>query len=213
MMKSVKLFLVGVLIVGAPGLSLAATGNATFTVSATVPAPTSVSINAVSINATGTPVLTPVTGTALSLDPLAFSAVNQIYLPDHYFAINVGAAGGSAASTVVTLSYTEGSNPNNVAGGSTFGLGWKTVGTFAKELGTTETILTGHGTNGKKLIKDLSGETVTAAELGSGTFRLYLGIVTDNSAGAPVPPGAQTFSNSDKPGSYTGSLLVSATVS
>ncbi|MBF0489548.1 MAG: hypothetical protein HQL15_02885 [Candidatus Omnitrophica bacterium] len=211
MNKIMRMFLTGVFLLGSTGMLMAATGSSTFTVSATVPAPTSVSISAASVNAVGTPVFTPVAGTALSLDPLTFSAANQIYTADHYFAINVGAAGGSAASTVVTLSYTEGANPNNVAGGSTFGLGWKTVGTFAKEFGATETSLTAHGTNGKKLLKDLSGETVTAAELGSGTFRLYLGLET-NPLAVGEPAGAQTFTNSDKPGSYTGSLVISATV-
>lgn len=211
MKKTMSVFLAAGLILGFAGVLMAATGSQTYTVSTTVPSPSSVSITAVSITAGVNPVNTPVTGTALSLDPLTFDTVNQIYLSNHYFAISAGPAGG-AGSTSVSLSYAEGANPNNVAGGSTFGLGWKTVGTFMKVVGSTETPLSGHGgSSGKKMLKDVTAETVTTAELGTGTFKLYVGIQTNPSA-LGEPAGSQVFSAVDKPGIYSGSLVVSATV-
>lgn len=190
------------------GSAFAATGSQTYTVSATVPAASGVSITASSVNST-TNVFTTVNGTSLSFDPLTFDTTNHIFIPDHYFAIGVGPANG-AGSTDVTLSYTEGANPNNATGGSGHGLGWKTVATFVKLAGTTETPLTSHGP--KKLLKSLSGEHITAAELGTGSLRIYLGIETNPTA-AGEPAGAEVISAADKTGSYTGSLVISATVS
>jgi hypothetical protein len=206
-MKAIKsLFTAGVLIYSS--VAFAATGSQTFTVSATVPAASGVSITAASVNAT-TNAFTTVNGTSLSFDPLSFDSTNHIFVPDHYFAINVGPSNG-AGSTDATISYTEGANPNNVTGGSGHGLGWKSVATFVKQSGTTETTLPSHGP--KKLLKDLTGEHVTSAELGTGTLRIYLGIETNPTA-AGEPAGAEVISAADRTGSYTGSLVVSATVS
>ena len=155
-----------------------------------------------------TNVFTPVSGTSLSFDPLVFDTTNNIYVPDHYFAINVGPTAGGG-STSVNLAYTEGSNPNSVIGGQ--GLGWKSVATFTKQLSGTETKLTAHGTGGKKLLKDVTAESITSTELGAGTFRMYLGVETNPTAPGE-PAGAQVISGADKPGTYTGSLVVSGTV-
>lgn len=203
-----KLFLAAVLFFGSTALVMAASGSQTYTVSATVPAASSVGFTASSVNSS-TNAFTTVNGTSLSFDPLTFDTTNHIFIPDHYFAIGVGPANG-AGSTDVTVSYTEGANPNNVSGGSGHGLGWKTVATFVKLSGTTETMLTAHGP--KKLLKDLASEHVTSAELGTATLRLYLGIETNPTA-VGEPAGAEVISAADRTGSYTGSLVISATVS
>jgi hypothetical protein len=204
MKKVMQVLLISGFLVGSTTMLMA--DVRTFTVSATVPAPTSVSITAHNVNA-ATSVWTLVPGTALSFDPLTYDLTNQIYVPNHYFVVNAGPAAGSGA-TDVTVSYTEGSNPNGAIGGH--GLGWKSVATFARVVGTTETLLASHGP--KKLLKDLAGEHITPAELGLvGTFRMYLGIEL-NPLAAGEPAGAEVFSAADRTGSYSGSLTVTATV-
>ncbi len=205
MEKAVRLLLAASLTLGAPGVVSAASLTKTFTVSATVPAPSSVSISASSINA-ATKVSTLIGGTALSFDPLIFDNTNKIWLPAHYFAIDVG-PGGGPGSTDVTVSYTEGLNPNAPG----HGLGWKTTATFMKVAGGVETPIAAHGP--KKMLKDLSSEHVTTAELGSGILRLYVGVVTkDPTAAIPDPAASEVITNADKTGTYDGSLVISATV-
>ncbi len=181
----------------------------TFTLSASVPPATSIAINAFSVNSTGTPIFTAVNGLALSFGSLTFNATNGIYLPDHYFVVDLASQGG-AGTPNVTLTYTEGANPNSSTGGN--GLGKKATATFVKVAGTTETGLTGHGP--KKLLSDLSsGENIAASEITGGFLRVYLGIVTgDPNASFPDPSGAEVFSNADSGGTYDGTLLVSATL-
>ncbi len=196
------------IVVSAPSWAVDET---TFTVKATVPTATSVSITAYSVNSTGTPVFTPVVGTLLDFSPLTFNAINQIYLPDHFFAIDLAPVGG-AASPNVTATFTQGANPNNPA----HGLGWKSTATFIKVTGPTGTqVETGLATHGpKKLLKDLTGgENIGSSETAGGFLRIYLGIVTlDPGATFPDPAGSETFSNADLPGDYDGTFLVSATI-
>jgi hypothetical protein len=178
----------------------------TFTVSASVPTATSVSITATRVNVANN-ARTPVTGTTLSFDPMTFNTANQIWLPDHYFIIDVGTTGG-AGNTDATFTYTEGANPNSPG----HGLGWKSTATFAKVTSSgQETGLTAHGP--KRMLKDLNGEHILPAELTDGFLRVYLGIVTkDPSATVPDPASSELFTNADRPGTYDGSLVVTATV-
>ena len=185
------------------------TVDKTFLVSATVPAATSVSISAFSVSGTP-PVFTAVTGTSLSFNPLTFEPTNKIYLPNHFFAIDVAPVGG-AGNPNVSFTYTEGSNPNSPG----HGLGFKWTATFVKVTGPTnspvETGIAAHGP--KKLLKDLAGETINKTEITGGFLRIYLGVVTlDPNATFKDPTGAEVFSNADAPGPYDGSLLISATL-
>ena len=181
--------------------SFALTGTKTFTVSASVPAATGIVINASKVDSTSNQ-FTLLTGTALSFNPMTFNSVNSIYLPGHYFAIDVGSAGGAGIPDV-TVTYTEGTNPNNPG----HGLGWKTTATFVKVVGTTETQLASHGP--KKLLKDLSNEQIGFIEVVGGFLRIYVGIIP---GGTNVPAGGEPFTNSDNPGTYEGTLFISATV-
>ena len=187
----------------------------TFLVSASVPAATSVAISAFSVKGTP-PVFTSLgTGTNLSFDPMTFITTNNanIYLPDHFFAIDVVAQGG-AGSPSATLTFSQTTNPNAPA----HGLGWKATATFTKvtfkgplPTDTTEAPMSAHGP--KKLLKDVNGESITTAETAGGWLRVYVGVVTlDTTQTIPDPTGAEVFSNADKPGSYEGTLLISATV-
>ena len=172
-----------------------------FLVSASVPAATGVSISASSVNA-ATNAFTAVTGTNLSFDPLTFNAANQVYLPNHFFAIDVGSVGG-AGSPNVSVSYTEGLNPSTPGKG----LGWHASATFVRVETASEVPLTAHGP--KKLLKDLTGENITSAEATGGFLRIYTGI---NTGDASTPTGGIPFTNADKPGAYNGTLVVTATV-
>jgi hypothetical protein len=201
MKKKTGIFMMAVGVVVATGVGIASAATTNFLVSASVPAATGVSITPSRVNS-ATNAFTPVAGTNLSFDPLTFQAANGIYLPDHFFAIDVGVTGGAGTPTV-TVAYTEGLNPN--APGK--GLGWHAAATFIRVEGTTEVPLTAHGP--KKLLKDLSSENVTASEIAGGFFRLYTGIVTGD---ATTPTGGVPFTNADVPGAYNGTLVVTATV-
>jgi len=182
----------------------------TFTVSATVPSATGIGVTVSSINSSTNAFTTEAAGTtALSFDPLTFNTTNNIYLPNHYFALDFAVSGGSG-SPDVTVSYNEGSNPN----GSTNGLGYKSTATFAKEVsnGTTntETFLTAHGP--KKRLIDLSGEHVAYTEVTGGFLRIYLGVWTGSTTAPADPTNGQPFTTADGAGVYTGSLVVTAVV-
>jgi hypothetical protein len=204
----------GLILAGAFVLCQVSTGWAaptTFTVSATVPAATGISISVASVNSTSNVFTTLASGTtALSFDPMTFNATTNIYVPNVYYALSFGVTNGSGTPDV-TVTYSEGSNPN----GSTNGLGYKSTATFAKEVvntngTTTETLLTAHGP--KKRLIDLNGEHLTYTELAGGFPRIYLGIWTGSTTAPVDPSNGQPFSNSDAAGLYTGSLLVTAVV-
>ena len=198
-------FIVCLLMSGWTGV--AAADTTTYTVSASVPQATSVNMGATRVNSADNS-RSAVSGTALSFDPMTFNSANQIWLPDHYFAVDV-TPGTGAGSTDVTLSYTEGANPNS--GTSGHGLGWKSTATFMKVVGSTETGLSGHGP--KKMLKDLSGEHIVPSEVSGGFLRVYLGIVTkDSSQPIPDPAASEVFTNADHAGAYDGSLVITATV-
>jgi hypothetical protein len=181
----------------------------TFTVSATVPAATGISITVDSVNSATNVFTTLPTGTtALSFDPMTFNTTNNIYIPSIYYALNFAVANG-AGSPDVTVTYNEGSNPNSGTSNPD-GLGFKSTATFAKEVGSTETLLTDHGP--KKLLTNLNGEHVTFSELTGGYLRIYLGIWVGSTTAPADPAGGQPFSNADAPGTYTGSLVATAVV-
>lgn len=185
-----------------------------FTVSAAVPAATGVQITATHVTA-ATNTFGPKV-TALNFNPLSFipGPTNNIniWLPDHYFAIDVGATGG-AGSPNVTVAYTEGAKP----AGQVNGLGYKTLATFTKITGgptpadQVQTDLVAHGP--KKPLKNLigAGEVINNSELTGGFFRVYVGVFPGDDA-AVLAMGGEPFTNGDKPGDYDGVLTITATL-
>ena len=178
-----------------------------FLVSATIPSASGVSIVATKVDSASN--VFGATVTALNFDPMVFDSQLGIFLPDHYFAIDVGVTGG-AGSVTVTVTYTEGAKPN----GQTNGLGFKSTATFVKITGPennqVETDLVSHGP--KKLLKDLAGgEQFTGAELNGGFLRTYVGIFPGDDQ-AILNEGGEPFTNSDVPGDYDGTLTITATV-
>ncbi len=209
-MKTMMVLIIGALFLVLQSISVWA-ASTTFTVSATVPDPSDISMTVSSVNSSSGAFTTEPQGTtALNFDPLTFNTTSNIYVPDHYFAIDVGVVGG-AGSPDTTVTYSEGANPN----GSSNGMGVKSTATFAKEVtngsgGTTETLLTAHGP--KKRLIDLSGEHVTSTEVSGGFLRMYVGVWTGSTTAPADPSNGQPFSNADAAGEYTGSLLVTAVV-
>ena len=209
MKTRLSLILGGLFLLGQAGTGWASTA---FTVSATVPTANGINLVVDQVNATGTPVFSPVTGTALSFDQaggMIFNSTNNIYLPSVYYALNISAAGGGGLPDT-TVTYTEGTNPNS-GSATQGGLGQKTTATFAQELGSVETITA----LGKKRLMDLTGtvghEPYTALSSGS-YLRIYVGVWTGSTTAPADPSNGQPFSNTDAPGQYTGTLTVSATV-
>jgi len=179
-----------------------------FQVSATVPLANGVSITAVEVDAATNTFGSEVN--ELDFDPLTFDATNNIYVADHYYAIDVGSTGG-AGSPDVTVTYTEGSKPS----GQTNGLGYKATATFVKievdeDGDETQTEMSAHGPT--QVLKDLTGEDVDSDELEDAFLRLYVGLVTGDDEDV-LDDGGEPFTNADKPGSYDGTLTISATVS
>lgn len=186
-------------------------GAVVFTVTATVPSATSVSITANSV--TGTTWSSA--GTALTFGTMTFDNVippgktvaPNIWRAPNYFAIDVANNGGGSPNT--TISYSEGTKPT----GQTNGLGYKATATFKR---VTYNTLTGTTTDNDtahaaKALKDVTNENVTSTELtnaGGGWCRIYVGLA-DGATGTPGEP----FVATDKPGTYTGTLTVTATVS
>lgn len=178
-----------------------------FAMTATVPAATAVSI-------TATKVLTPsntwVPGTvsAFNFDPLTYNSENGIWVPAHYFAVDVGVSGG-VGNPNVTVSYGSESSPV----GQPKGLGYKATASFIKVTGPTGTqVETPFATHPKKLLKSItSGESITRTEIAGGFLRLYVGIYTGNDTGLNAA-GGEPFTNGDLPGSYTGTVTVTAVI-
>lgn len=172
-----------------------------FILSATVPNATAFSIDAfVSIN--GGP-QQPVTGTTLNFGTLAYNSQFGIYRSDRDFRIQVASSNG-AGNPNVSVRYTGNSVP---PGQIRPGLTHKSVITFNKVLGNTETQLANHP---RKILNALN-ESISANEFNPGEYlKMYLGI-TDGGTGEPT--GAQPFTNLDRPGTYSGTLIVTVVVS
>jgi len=181
-----------------------------FTVSATIPSATGVSIVATQNQVVGGNEVFGSTVSALNFNPMTFDSVNGIYRSGHFFAIDVGAIGG-AGSPNVTVSFGSESNPT----GQTKGLGSKAIATFSKVSGgpapedQSENTLAAHGPT--KLLGQLSGEQVTSTELIGGFLRLRVGIF-DGGDATLIAAGGEPFTNGDLPGPYTGILVITGTV-
>lgn len=179
-----------------------------FIVSATVPLANGVSITATQVDAVTNKFGQSVNN--LNFNPLKFDTVNNIYLADHYFAIDVGATGGTG-SPDVTVTYVEGAKPV----GQTKGLGFKSTTTFIKVTQDNQgkeiqTPMNAHGP--KKLLKDLvGGESIDDTELVNAFLRMYVGVFPGDDQ-VIINAGGEPFSPADKSGNYDGTLTVSATV-
>lgn len=195
----------------------AATGWAAQTIydiSATVPSATGVSMTVSSVDSTTNKFTTEPSGfTALTFDPLTLSTsgpTSGIFLPDHYWAIDVAVTGG-AGTPQLQVQYTEGANPN---GGTVNGLGTKSTATFAKEVYTsattppTETIV---APSKVRLIDLTSNTTIPSTEFSGGWARVYLGVWTGSTTAPADPSNGKPFTTTDASGPYAGQFTLTAT--
>jgi len=210
-MKKVSSLILGGLFLLFQASTSWAANQTTFTVSATVPGATGISITVSSVNSTSNVFTTLAPGTtALTFDPMTFNAPLGIYLPNHYYALDFGTSGGGGTPDV-TVTYSEGANPN----GSSNGLGTKSTATFAKEVtgsggSTTETFLNDQGP--KQLLVNLNAQHVPFTDVVGGFLRIYLGVWTGSQVAPADPAAGKPFSNGDAPGVYSGSLVATAVV-
>ncbi|MDP2654294.1 MAG: hypothetical protein Q8Q08_09710 [Candidatus Omnitrophota bacterium] len=212
-----KLLILGLLLAfsALPISSVSQADQVSFTVSANVPAATGVAITPFVVNTANPNNATPVAGTTLDFGTLQYDAQNGIYRPSVFFYVDVTGTGG-AGNPDVTATYTEtvAGNPNSVLGKN--GLGKKGTATFTKvTFGAlpADTVVTGLQSHGPKKTLSNVNETINETELAGGILRIYLGLADLNSQATFVDPSdAEVFTNTDQPGDYFGTLLVSATI-
>ncbi|MFA5261791.1 MAG: hypothetical protein WC450_11245 [Candidatus Omnitrophota bacterium] len=185
-----------------------------FPLTVTIPKATGVNIVAVSVNSASNQFgTTPVS--QFNFNPMTYTTTNNInvWLPDHYYAIDVGVTGGSG-STNITLQYSEGSRPTLQPANSS--LGYKTTASFFSITGgpaPEDQVITPLTTSAgsKALLIDLvGGVSITPALLNGGFFRANVGVYAGDDA--TNLPNGKPFVNTDVPGTYTGTLTVTATV-
>ncbi len=230
MKRIMGLIATAVFVVGVAGSAHAIVATDTFSLTATMQAVSSISMSVNSVDSATSKIWTPVTVTggaaALSFDPMSYKTfydtvdptkvVGNAWLPDHFFAIDIGSQGSVTNYTVaVKYAETNADNPNFAAGGH--GLGWKSTVTFMQETGTAENAIVRHGGAGKMLLKDIAltgatGQVVTKADVGSGWLRLYVGIVAKATTGIADPAAGEVFTNADAAGAYKGTLTIVATM-
>ena len=204
-MKRIRsLIIIGAFLFVSAGSLLAATA---FTVRAVVPAATSVNITASSVTGTtwtsqGT---TLAFGTMTYVTTVVNGVPSSIWRAPNYFAVDVANAG--AGSPNVTVVYADVAMPV----GQVHGLGYKGTIDFKKVVlnaitgATTETAISGHV---KKALRSVASENVLPALTAGGWLRLYVGLA-DGAVGTVGEP----FTAADQPGTYTGTLTITATVS
>ncbi len=199
MQKSISLVLTGLFLI-----SQAAMAQIPLTVSATVPAATGLQLTVTPVNSTTNAFGTPsTTATTLPFGTLTFNSTLGIYLPTNYFAIDLGTTGG-AGVPIVNVTYAEGTNPNGVA---TNGLGTKTTATFVTEAISGGSTVESSSSLGKKRLIDLTGTVGQLSTIPTGSWeRVYVGVWTGSTTAPADPANGKPFSNTDKGGTYTGTL-------
>jgi hypothetical protein len=208
MKKVIGFFLVGVAVIAQAAMLHAATSTMTYSLGATIPTATGVSISASQI--TGSTWAT-VSGSALNFGTLSLKTYdgNQVYEATSYFAIDVAGSGG-AGTPNTTVVYTDLNKPPTAGTNQTLG-NRSNVSFLAVKYNNTkpgnseEFDLTAHP---KKLLVGLN-ETISAAQVTATTgtwLRIYIGLNNGLTQGM-VP-----FTPADPSGTYTGSLQVTATL-
>jgi len=186
--------------------------------SATMPYPTGITPVATLVMGKGT-LTTDWKGTAttLNFDPLTLftfpdpnDAANpfQIFLPDHFFSIDVGYVYtiSGAPITKIVISYKDTST--NI-------LGPKATATFVKKkFKVAETIPGDLVLGGKVLLSKINTlPQLNISDLGGGWLRAYIGLANMDSTVDPSvrdPADAKPFVPGDAPGPYTGQITISA---
>jgi len=209
-MKRVKLtVLTGLLVLGLTAVGFA--GTAEFFITAIVPTAVDVGFTTSQVDPDTLEFTLIGTGDQdLNFGIMSFDEGTGTFLPPFIYAVDVGpvnAAGDPAAGLVNTVGVTFDEDPH--PNGTGKGLGSKATLTYVEVTGApgaqTETVFN------RKLLNNV----VSAApgDFDAGFLRLYVGIFTGEVfATFPVSTDGEPFVTSDVPGSYTGTLTLSATL-
>ena len=196
-----SLLLTAILVVASAVAVAPVFAQVVFTVSAQVPASTGV--NFVVSRVVGTVFTKQAANfTNLNFGVLALDPVNQIFLPDHGWVIDVAPNGASRPD--LSVSYQDTGNPTGVPIGQ--GLAQHGTITFAEVVfGPPETTNVIDGMS----LGQSNGTLINETQFANGFLRMFLGIATGDPA---LDEGTATpFTAVNAAGTYTGELTLTAT--
>lgn len=135
----------------------------------------------------------------------------NIFLPQFFWAVDVGSLG--AGNPDVQVEYVDGDNPNTTAGNNRAGLTKKGILTsFRVEQSTNQQ---GDLVDNPILLSSNTlsaftgaGQTINETQITGGFLRFFLGISTGDTGEAA---GAEPFTALDAPGTYSGTMTLTAT--
>jgi hypothetical protein len=204
-----KLFLLTALAVAVLGKAAFA---ADFPITAVIPAATTVKFVVSEVTPGPTPVF--VSHPSFSLDfstagtGMSYDLTNGIWVGSRFFAIDLAttkADGTPAPGTYGSVSFSYGGNVVPAGQGASEGLNKRATLTAVKvNSDSTETSL-------RKGAIGNAFASLTNADVAGGFLRVYVGLATGET-GANAIPGSVPFTNADKPGTYTGTLTITATL-
>lgn len=208
-----KLFLLTALAVAVLGKAAFA---ADFPITATIPAATTVKFVVSEVTPGPTPVFVAHPSFNLNFDTagtgMSFDAANGIWVGSRFFAIDLAttkADGTPAPGTYGSIAFSYGGNVVPAGQAANEGLNKRATLTAVRvNADATETQLR-NGAVGNAFTN------LTNADVAGGFLRVYVGLATGETTGTPpVPkvPGSVPFTNADKPGTYTGTLTITATL-
>lgn len=213
-----KILLVTAMVLFGFGSMAAAQSVGTFPITATIPSATTVAFIVSQVTPGAVPVFTPQAGLNLNFNTagsgMQYDAVNGIWVGSRFFAIDLSprdAANNPAPANYGSITFAYGSNVVPAGQPSTKGLNVKATLTAVRVEGAT-----GSQTETPVITSRNIGGTLpslTNADVTGGFLRVYVGLATGEEVGGfPVAPGSEPFTNGDKPGTYTGTLTITATL-
>lgn len=186
-----------------------------FEITANIPAATGVSITASQFASSDDAFEGIVT--EFNFNPMTFDDGLGVWLPNHYYAVDVGVIGG-AGTTDVNFKYAEIVTDRPVGQPADGSFGHRSTAAFFRVLGgpapedqTQENLPIAGGS--KQLLKNFigAGVDVPGGDLNGGFFRVFVGVYPGGD-GAIESDGGAPFTNADVPGLYKGTVTITATV-
>lgn len=191
-----------------------ASTSGVFPIQLTLPAATTVKFVVSQVTPGSPPTFVEHGGNFLNFDTagLDFSSANGTYLPKKFWAIDVAptdAAGVPAPGNYGSISFTYSSNVVPSGQPATEGLNNRATFTAVKVQGATDSQTE---TTLQKAALGASHTDLTQADVDGGFLRVYVGGATGETEGPNFVTGTKPFTLGDKPGTYTGTLTITATL-
>ena len=209
--------LLGLTTAVAPAMA-ATTSTGTFDISATIPSASQVVFVVSEVQANPITFFPKGQGSQPLNFTMQYDSTNGIWLPQRFFAIDLSPRDSSnqpapANYQSIQFQYNPGLNPN----APNPGLETKGTVTAVRVEGPTgsqtETKLFGSTLGG---VNSNANNPLDNNDAIGGFIRVYVGIATGNQTATPGnpadPAGAEPFTNGDAPGTYTGTLIITATL-